>query len=143
MVILTSMAKRGPKGPLSVEHKAALATGRTEGKIVRDYLEALRTNKPKRGRKRTSDSIRSRLKVIEAELESADALNELRLRQEHRDLTKELGTKSTVVDLSQLENDFVKIAKNYSERQGIAYVTWREMDVDAAVLKAADVSRSG
>ena len=42
---------------MSDAHKAALATGRVEGKIVRDYLEALRANKPARGRKRTPESI--------------------------------------------------------------------------------------
>ena len=42
-------------------HKAALERGRAEGRIVRDYLEALRSNKPKRGRKRTADSINKRL----------------------------------------------------------------------------------
>ena len=39
---------------MSAEHKAALAQGRSEGKAVRDYLDALRANKPKRGRKRTA-----------------------------------------------------------------------------------------
>ena len=136
------MAKRGPKGPLSAEHKAALAAGRTEGKIVRDYLEALRTNKPKRGRKRTTDTIQARLDAIEAELAEADALTELRLVQERRDLQKELETKDTGVDLTALEADFVKIAKSYSARQGIAYATWRDVGVEAAVLRQAGLSRS-
>jgi hypothetical protein len=137
------MAKRGPKGPLSPEHKAALAAGRTEGKVVRDYLEALRTNKPKRGRKRTSDSITARLAAIEVELSTADALEELRLLQERRDLVKELEGKSTGVDISALETEFVRIAKSYSQRQGIAYATWRDVGVEAAVLKAAGVTRAG
>ena len=54
------MAKRGPKGPMTDEHKAALAKGRNEGNAVRNYLEALRANKPKRGRKRTRESIAAR-----------------------------------------------------------------------------------
>lgn len=136
------MAKRGPKGPLSAEHKAALAAGRTEGKIVRDYLEALRTNKPKRGRKRTVDTIQARLAAIETELEDTDALNELRLIQERRDLQKELETKDTGVDITALEADFVKIAKSYSARQGIAYATWRDVGVEAAVLRQAGLGRS-
>ena len=37
------------------EHKAAMAQGRTEGRTVGAYLEALDTHKPKRGRKRTAD----------------------------------------------------------------------------------------
>ena len=36
-------AKRGPKGPLTDQHKAALAKGRVEGRAVRAYLEALRS----------------------------------------------------------------------------------------------------
>lgn len=136
------MAKRGPKGPLSPEHKAALAAGRTEGKIVRDYLEALRTNKPKRGRKRTPESIQARLATIEKALPNADALEELRLLQERRDLTKELSTKDTGVDISRLEAEFVKIAKSYSERQGIDYATWRDVGVEASVLTSAGLTRS-
>ena len=42
------------------EHKAALERGRAEGRVVRDYLEALRNSKPKRGRKRTPESIKAR-----------------------------------------------------------------------------------
>jgi len=142
LLLFRAMAKRGPKGPLSAEHKAALAAGRTEGKIVRDYLEALRTNKPKRGRKRTADTIQARLDAIEAELAEADALTELRLVQERRDLQKELETKDTGVDISALEAEFVKIAKSYSARQGIAYATWRDVGVEAAVLRQAGLSRS-
>ena len=142
LLLFATMAKRGPKGPLSAEHKAALAAGRTEGKIVRDYLEALRTNKPKRGRKRTTDTIQARLDAIEAELAEADALTELRLVQERRDLQRELETKDTGVDLTALEADFVKIAKSYSSRQGIAYATWRDVGVEAAVLRQAGLSRS-
>ena len=67
-MLVCMAAKRGPKSPMSDEHKAALARGRTEGKIVRDYLESLRANKPKRGRKRTADSINKRLDAIESNL---------------------------------------------------------------------------
>lgn len=136
------MAKRGPKGPLTPEHKAALAAGRTEGKIVRDYLEALRTNKPKRGRKRTADTIQARLDAIETDLETTDALDELRLVQERRDLQKELASMDNGVDLGALEADFVRIAKSYSARQGIAYATWRDVGVEASVLKQAGVTRA-
>ncbi len=136
------MAKRGPKGPMTDEHKAALATGRNEGNAVRNYLEALRNNKPKRGRRRTRESIASRLTAIDSELESADPMNELRLRQERRDLQAEVASMGAKVDISALENGFVSVAKSYSTRQGISYATWREIGVDAAVLKRAGISRS-
>jgi hypothetical protein len=140
--MLAVMAKRGPKGPMTDEHKAALATGRNEGNAVRNYLEALRNNKPKRGRRRTRDSIAARLSAIDTELEAADPMSELRLRQERRDLQAELASMGEKVDISALENGFVSVAKSYSSRQGISYATWREIGVDAAVLKRAGIARS-
>lgn len=136
------MAKKGPKNPLSDQHKAAMAAGRTEGRAVREYLDALRSNKPKRGRKRTPDSIKARLTKIDEELLDADALEELRLLQERRNLTDELESMSAQVDMSALEAEFVKVAKSYSQRQGISYATWREVGVEASVLKAAGISRA-
>jgi hypothetical protein len=134
--------KRGRKGPMSAEHKAALARGRSEGKAVRDYLDALRANKPKRGRKRTPDSIKKRLAAIDAQLKDADPLSELRYVQERRDLEAELQSMDSAVDLSAIEGSFVKVAKSYSERQGISYAAWREVGVEASVLKKAGISRS-
>jgi len=134
--------KRGRKGPMSAEHKAALARGRSEGKAVRDYLDALRANKPKRGRKRTPDSIKKRLTTIDTQLKDADPLTELRLVQERRDLDYELQSMDNAVDLSAIEGSFVKVAKAYSERQGISYAAWREVGVEASVLKKAGISRS-
>ena len=108
---------------------------------MRDYLDALRSNKPKRGRKRTPNSIKARLAKIEEELRVADPLDELRLVQERRNLTDELQTMSAAVDMTALEAEFVKVARSYSERQGISYATWREVGVEASVLKAAGISR--
>jgi uncharacterized protein YicC (UPF0701 family) len=127
---------------MSDDHKAALAAGREEGRAVRRYLEALESHKPKRGRKRTPDSIKQRLDRIETELQTADPLRALQLRQERRDLTDELATSGEKVDLSALEKEFVRAAKGYSERKGIRYATWREAGVDAAVLKKAGIGRA-
>ncbi len=136
------MAKRGPKSPLTDQHKAALAQGRVEGRAVRAYLEALRGNKPKRGRRRTSDSIKKRLNAISDQLKTADPLTEVRLVQERRDLTAELDGMESNVDLKSIEDDFVKVVANYSERQGISYASWREVGVPASVLTRAGLSRS-
>ena len=135
-------AKRGPKSPMTDEHKKALAQGRAEGRAVRDYLEALRSTKPRRGRKRTTDSITKRLDAIDRELEDADALSELKLVQERRDLNDELESMQSKVDVSALETAFVKVAKDYSARQGISYASWREVGVEASVLKKAGIARS-
>ena len=137
-----TMAKRGPKSPMTDEHKEALKAGRNEGAAIRHYLEALRNNKPKRGRKRTPESIKSRLAAIDDALSSASAIDELHLIQERRNLHAELVASSATVDLADLEQAFVTVAKNYSVRQGISYATWRDIGVDAAVLKRAGIARS-
>jgi uncharacterized protein YicC (UPF0701 family) len=127
---------------MSDAHKEALARGRAEGKAVRDYLEALRATKPKRGRKRTPDSITKRLSTIESELAEADALSELKLIEERRRLLEELESMGSTVDLDSLVTEFVRVAKEYSDRQGISYSSWREVGVDAKVLRAAGITRS-
>lgn len=135
------MAKRGPK-EMTAEHKAAMEQGRAEGRAVRDYLEALRSSRPKRGRKRTPDSIKKRLAEIEEELADASAIAELQLVQERRDLMAELESMDTGVDLTELEDEFVKVAKSYAERKGISYGSWRDVGVPAATLKRAGIARS-
>ena len=123
------------------EHKAALERGRAEGRVVREYLEALRSSKPKRGRKRTPDSINKRLAGIEHELVDASAIDELQLVQERRDLTAELATMGTSVDIAALEDAFVGVAKAYGGRKGISYSSWREVGVSAATLSRAGIGR--
>ena len=141
VTMLETMAKRGPKSPMSDAHKAALAVGRSEGRVVRDYLEALRANKPVRGRKRTPDSIAKRLAAIDSEIGNADAVKELRLVQERLDLQAELSTMGATVDIGDLEAEFVKVAKAYGERSGVSLAAWRAVGVNPAVLKAAGISK--
>ena len=126
---------------MSAEHKAALALGRDEGRAVRRYLEALEAHKPKRGRKRTIESVQKRLADIESKLSDADPLTRLQMTQERMNLRAELEAKSATVDLSALEADFVRAAKGYGQRKGISYAAWREAGVDAAVLKKAGIGR--
>jgi hypothetical protein len=128
---------------MSDEHKAALAEGRNQGRSVRRYLEALDTYKPKRGRKRTPESMQKRLDRIDVELVSADPLKRLQLIQERLDLTSELEATTEKVDLSGLEADFVAAAAAYSARKGISYAAWRELGVEPAVLKRAGIKRAG
>lgn len=130
------------KAKMTEDHKQALAVGRAEGRMVRAYLEALESSKPKRGRKRTKESINRRLEKIETELEAADPLKRLQLTQEQLDLTEELESMDSGVDMMELEEDFVKVAKGYAERKGISYPAFRQIGVPAAVLKRAGISRS-
>lgn len=127
---------------MSDEHKAALAAGRTQGRAVRAYLEALDAHKPKRGRKRTPDSINKRIAKIDADLETADALKRLQLVQERMDLSEELETLDAGNNLGELEAEFIQVAAEYAERKGISYAAFRELGVAAATLKQAGVRRS-
>lgn len=127
---------------MSDEHKAALAEGRSQGRAVRSYLEALEAHKPKRGRKRTPESIQNRIKKIDADLGGADPLKRVQLIQERLDLTSELEASGDGIDLSALEQGFVDAAAAYSQRKGITYAAWRELGVGASVLKQAGISRS-
>jgi hypothetical protein len=128
---------------MTAEHKAALAEGRAQGKAVRDYLDALEQNKPKRGRKRTADSVRKRLAVVESALPEAGGIKKLELIQERLDLTAELDSMDAKIDLSGLEKAFAKSAKGYAKRKGITYAAWRELGVPADVLKRAGIGRAG
>ena len=135
-------AKKSPKKPpMSKSHKAALAQGRVEGRIIRTYLDVVEANKPKRGRKRTIESITRRLAVIKKELTIADTVTKLRLTQERMDLERELKVKKANADISKLETQFVKVAKAYSDRNGITYTAWREIGVGSQVLKRAGITQ--
>jgi hypothetical protein len=132
-----------PKSPMSDDHKAALAQGRRQGAAIRAYIEALENNKPKRGRKRTLESVQTKLQETEAAIGSASGIDRLELMQTRRDLERELAAGDTSIDLSALEAEFITLASEYSERKGIEYATWREFGVSAATLKAASISRKG
>ena len=137
------MPARTKKRAMTDEHKSALAEGRNQSKTVGRYLEALEANKPKRGRKRTSDSVKKRLATVETELKSASGLQRLTLLQERRNLEVELaGMSAGAPDLSALEKDFVKVAKTYGQRKGITYGAWREFGVPPEVLKKASITRA-
>jgi hypothetical protein len=127
---------------MSAAHKAALAAGREQGRAVRDYLDALEAHQPKRGRKRTPESINKRLATIDAEMPGADPLRRLSMAQERIDLEDELYDLENAESIDEYEAAFVEAAADYSERKGISYAAWREVGVPAATLKAAGISRS-
>jgi hypothetical protein len=127
---------------MSAEHKAALARGREEGRVVRRYLDALARRRPRAARRRSPEAIERRLAAIEAELAEADSLQRLHLIQERSDLQAELNQREPEDDLATLERAFVKVAASYSERKGIDYATWRAVGVSAQVLDRAGVRRS-
>lgn len=126
---------------MTPQHKAALAQGRTEGRAIKRYLEALEKNRPRRGRKRTPESIKKRMAAIAAQEPTASPLLRLQLVQERMDLQRELDALGAKQDLSALESEFVKTAAKYGERKGISYAAWRQLGVPAETLKKAGITR--
>jgi hypothetical protein len=86
--------------------------------------------------------VQRRLATVDKQIATADPLRRLQLTQEQMDLQAELDAMGAKVDLSALENDFVKAAKGSSARKGITYAAWRAVGVTPAVLKRAGISRS-
>ena len=127
---------------MSDEHKAALAEGREQGRVVRRYLEALESHRPKRGRKRTQESIAKRLAAVDEQLATADALTRLHLVQERLDLELELSAGGDDgAELEELEVAFIDVAADYGERKRLTYEAWRSVGVEPRVLKAAGIGR--
>ena len=126
---------------MSEEHKAALAQGRQASNAVRRYLEALEASRPRRGRKRTPESIQARLDEIEQQLRGASAFDRLNLLAETERLQTSLDQLSSGEDLGPLRDDFIEFARTYGEAKGISYASWRAAGVSAADLKAAGITR--
>lgn len=127
--------------PMSKEHKEALARGRRQARVVKRYLEALHSRK--RGRPADPDRLKEKLTALEEKIEQeADALKRVELQQQRLDTEAAYKSASKVAQLDELEEEFVDVVKDYSERKGITYTAWREEGVPADVLRRAGVPRT-
>ena len=136
------MAKKKTTKRMSDEHKAALAKGREQGRAVREYLAALNEEK-KPGRKVDADTLAEKISQVQEQIATEpDPAKRLDLIQKRLDLEAQQVAASEQVDLEAREKEFVKAAKEYSERKGITYSAWREAGVPAATLKAAGIPRT-
>ena len=119
-------------------------TEKTEVAAVRDYLKALEQNAPRRGRRRTPESVERQLAVLEGEMEGVSVTKRLGLIQQRIDLEANLEAlqQAESVDLSALEAGFATHAAAYGGRRGISYAAWREVGVSSATLKSAGIRRS-
>ena len=142
---MPTATKKAPKRQVTDEHKEALAVGREQSRIVRDYLSAMSDHKPKRGRKRTIESVEKRLTLIEQELGTEDdPLRRLTLMQERMDLEEErvrmqVGTSGE--EFTALEEKFCEVAADFSTRKGVTYAAWRAAGVPPQILRKANITR--
>ena len=125
------------------EHKAALAEGRRAGQGgARPTSRRSSSTKPKRGRKRTPESIRKQLDKIDAELDDADPVKKLQLIQDRIDLEAELEAIENKPDLTALEADFVAAAAGLQRAQGHLLRRLARARRRGRVLKRAGISRA-
>lgn len=124
----------------SVEHKQALAAGRTESRAVRRYLEAL--NAARSAVTSCPEELAERIEKIDAHLSTAEPDIKIRLIVERLDLYAQLKASIDQPRLAELEDAFVAVAGAYSARKGISYAAWRQVGIDDAVLTRAGISRS-
>ena len=125
-----------------------MPTRRHWPKDARKVASCVNTSKPssrpspRRGRKRTPDSIRRRLGTIDAALPGSDPLARLHLVEEKQRLEAELAHSGDTVDIAALEKAFIKVARIYGDRKGISYSAWRTVGVSAPVLHQAKIPRT-
>jgi hypothetical protein len=95
--------------------------------------------------RRTIEGFTARLLKIDELLVSADPLARLHLTQERIDLHAELVrvTNGQDPDLSTIEKEFVRVARQYGDLAGITFAAWRQVGVDAEVLDQAGIVRTG
>ena len=113
-------------------------------RLVRRYLSAIEVSRPGRATRRAQEAVTSRIAKVDELLVSADPLARVHLTQERIELQTEqvrLGNGSQV-DLDQLERDFVRVARSYSDRHGLTYAAWRQVGVATDVLDRAGIFRA-
>lgn len=135
------MASKRP--PLTEEHKAKIAEGLSEAAVIRNYLEILR-ERPGPGKRRTKNMIEKRISEVDAALReplSLDPIRMLEMIQEKMDLEAELATAPETKEerLARAEEDFVLVAKSFTEKKHLSYAAWRAAGVPASVLKRAGI----
>ncbi len=128
---------------MSEEHKAAIAAGRIEAAAVRDYLDALETNRPKPGRRVSPETLAARRSDIDAQLAAGamKPIKRLELMQDRRDIDARLADLATEPDMTAVEAGFIAYAAAYGARKGVAYATWRDIGVPADLLARTGITR--
>lgn len=127
--------------PLSPEHREAIDRGRKETAIIRRYLDTLESNQPVDGRKKASPSVlEKRINKVKEEIKAAtSSTKRLDLIQKKFDLEEELEKLGQIIQQPELEAEFVKVAKSYSDRKHISMRAWEAVGVKKQILKSAGI----
>lgn len=132
-------AKTKTKRTISADHRAAIATGRAEYAAINEYLVALAQNRPRRGKFLKKEELEARLEQEKKEIANSTGLERLGHIQARDAYQERLDNLKPIVDLSGLEEQFVKNAKSFSNRKKITKKMWREIGVPPEVLAKAGI----
>jgi hypothetical protein len=129
-----------PPGTMTQSHRTALKVGRERGQIVRRYLKAIESAKPRRGRPVTPEGLRKSIEKIDADLATEkDPLRKLDLVQSKIKKQKDLEEFESPIDMVALENEFVGVAKDYNDSKELSPEAWLELGVPRDVLRRAGI----
>jgi hypothetical protein len=129
-----------PPGKMTQSHKDALKDGRNRGQIVRRYLKAIESAKPRRGRPITPEGLRKSIEKIDADLATEkDPLRKLDLVQSKIKKQKDLEEFESPIDMVALENEFIRVAKDYNDSKELSPEAWLELGVPREVLRRAGI----
>lgn len=127
---------------MSDEHKQALAKGRSQGKAVREYLDAVERGRS-RGRIPDKATLESQIENVQELIDAEESpAKRVELIQRRLDHEERLIQADEEPDMDALEDAFVDACLEYSERKGISYHAWREAGVPAATLKRTGLKRT-
>ena len=129
-----------PPGTMTQSHQLALKVGRERGQIVRRYLKAIESAKPRRGRPVTPEGLRKSIEKIDADLATEkDPLRKLDLVQSKIKKQKDLEDFESPIDMVALENEFIRVAKDYNDSKELSPEAWLELGVPREVLRRAGI----
>lgn len=125
---------------LSKQRKEAMQRGRQEARVVKQYLQALDSEKVRR--RRSPEQLKERVRELEERIsQEGNPLRRLQLVQDRIEAEKALTEIESEEEAEVLEEEFKQVVASYSERKGISYRAWRELGVPAKVLREGGVSR--
>jgi len=129
-----------PPGTMTQSHQLALKVGRERGQIVRRYLKAIESAKPRRGRPVTPEGLRKSIEKIDTDLATEkDPLRKLDLVQSKIKKQKDLEEFESPIDMVALENEFIRVAKDYNDSKELSPEAWLELGVPREVLRRAGI----
>ncbi len=113
-------------------------------RIVDRYLQAIEQKRPSKRERLTRAELSDRVERAQAQAEKLSGVKRLLKLQEAQDFRHRLDALAVAdeVDFSTLEQQFIEVAAEYSEKHGIGTEAWREAGVSVSVLRAAGVDRN-